>query len=166
MDISGRQTGGLISAMSGLGAAFSDANAMKASSDFKARQLDLNAKLADLQGASVIEAGNLESAMVGKKVSQVIGAGRASAAGQGVVVDSGSAAEVQKSSQVQGALEEETIKRNAWKEAWGFETEAENFRSEANMHRLEGSGEQFNTLMTGGMKAIADIDRGFLKDNA
>lgn len=164
--MNGSQMGGILSALSSLTSANSNANAASDAANFKAQQLQLNSEAASMQAESTIAAGNEEASMVSKKVGQTIGQARASAASQGVVADTGSAADVQKSSQVEGAIAEHTIRSNAWRQAWGLKVEASNDLSEAEMTKLEGQGEATNTMLTGGMSALGDIVKGFTPTHA
>lgn len=159
MDASG--AAGILAGLSSISGAYSNSNAQRDVANFKANQLNLNAEAANLQADSTIRAGNEEAGLVGKKVAQTIGQERASAGSQGVVADTGSAANVQKSNQVEGAMSENTIKSNAWRQAWGLRVEASNYESESAMTRLEGQQESNNTLLTGGLNALGDVMKGF-----
>lgn len=158
-----KELGGLGGMLAMFGAGFSNSNAEKSVANFKAKQLELNAQLADLQGESTLRAGEAEAVVVGEKVGKEVGAARASFAGQGVDVDTGSAQAVQSSSDVQGQLAEETIRSNAWRQAWGFDVEASNYRSQAEMTRAEGEQESENTLLTAGAQGISSLVKGFSK---
>lgn len=157
----GQKLGGIAGMLSMFSAGYANANAEGAIHDFKANQLRLNAKLAELQGRSTTEAAADEAALVGKKAGQVIGTQRAQFASQGVDVDSGSAASVQSSTLEQAQLTEDQIRTNAWKEAWGFEVESSNFKSEADMENLEGKGQAFNTILNSGLQGVNALERGW-----
>lgn len=163
--MTGNQAGGFASALATFTAADANANAESSASTFKANQLLLDSQVSSLQAQSTLQAGNMASGLVGKKVASAIGQERASYAAQGVNVDTGSAASTQESTNVQGALEEQTIQSNAWREAWGLRVQSENEKMESEMMRLEGKEQSFNTLMTGGMKAINDIESGFYRSD-
>ncbi len=151
---------GLVSGITELSSSYSNAQADQSVANFKANQLNLNAQVADIQGQSTLQAASQDVGLMGKKIGSEIGTQRAMAASQGVVADTGSAAEIQKSTRVEGALSEETIKSNAWKQAWGFGVEASNDTSEAAMTQLEGKAQSQNTMLTGGMKFLGDIIKG------
>lgn len=163
--MTGNQAGGFTSALAAISASFADANAQSSAATFKAGQLRLDSQVSSLQAESTLQAGNAQSALVGKKVASAIGQERASYAAQGINVDTGSAAATQSSSMVQGREEEQTIQSNAWREAWGLRVQSSNELSEAAMTDLEGKGQSFNTLMTGGMKAIGDIEGGYYRSD-
>ena len=157
----GTQAAGLLSAFSQLGAGFSNSNAESSASQFKASQLQLSSQTAALQASSTINAANQQSTLTSKKVATAEGQARANYGAQGVAVDTGSAAAVQSSTASEGALAEQTIQSNAWREAWGFDIQNLNDKSEADMTTLEGENQANNTMLTGGMNALADITKGF-----
>ena len=126
MSVNGNQAGGLVSAFSSLTSAFSNANAQSSADTFKANQLQLSSQASNLQAQSILQTGEQNQGLVGIKAKQQIGQSKANFGGQGVVTSTGSAAVVQSSEAGQAALSEETIKSNAWREAWGLQVNASN----------------------------------------
>jgi hypothetical protein len=110
-----------------------EANAQVAES--QAAQLDYNAKVAEEQAADAITRGQEEESRFRTSVRGLIGSQRAGFAGQGVVVDAGSAADVRADTTYLGERDALTIRHNAAREAWGYQTQAEDLRQGAAIAR-------------------------------
>lgn len=138
----------------GLASAYSQAEATKQAGAFNAKQMEMNARLSDLQADDSIRRGDNEAAQVKKQAKQMVGSQRAALAAQGIEVDSGTAADIQADTQDMGEIDAMTVKNNAWREAWGFKQQALNSSGQAMMTRAESANKARNTLLTGGMQAI------------
>jgi hypothetical protein len=77
-----------------------------------------------------------QAAIQGK---QLIGRQRAVLAGNGVLVDTGSAADITESQAGQNKLAELTIRSNAAREALGYEAQGSNFSAQSNLDRMAGN---------------------------
>jgi len=109
-----------------------------AAAEETARQQEFNATVADAQGRDAIARGEAEAAQLRDQVRGLVGSQRSGYAGQGVVVDSGSAADVQADAKTLGEADVLTIRTNAQRAAWGFNVEAENARRNAAIARKGG----------------------------
>jgi hypothetical protein len=112
--------------------------ASKAAAFAQADLLDYNAKVDDIQGQDAVDRGRIEEGTLRTQIRQVIGAQRASFAGQNVVVGSGSSADVEADSAYLGELDALQIRQNAMREAFGFKVQAYNSRRRAEVARKEG----------------------------
>jgi hypothetical protein len=83
-----------------------------------------------------------EASRFGAQVRALVGSQRASFAGQGVDVGSGSAADVQADAAYLGELDKRQILSNAQREAWGYRVDAENNRRNADIARKGGAAAQ------------------------
>lgn len=126
-------------------------------SKFEQQSYANNAALLRLQAADATRRGDLSAGDSRRQSAGVLGSQRAAFAGQGVDVNSGSAAAVGAEDTAIAKNEEDTIKNNAWREAWGLNAQADNLGIEARMKKLESKNKQFNTLLTGGMNALTDL---------
>lgn len=89
---------------------------------------DYNAAVAELQAKDAISRGKYDEERFRQGVKLLIGSQRAGFAAQGVDVGVGTAVDVQADAAFLGELDAQQIKRNAAREAWGYEVEAENYR--------------------------------------
>jgi len=96
---------------------------------FNAEQATRNAYMTDL-------AGSAKAAMQSRETRAQVGSERAGAAGGGVSVNTGSAADVRESTVDLGHLDALTIRTNAAKEAYGYQVESTNFQNEAALDRF------------------------------
>lgn len=153
---------GLGALIMGLGTglnAYAQGSAASAQGAYQQQQHEANARLADLNAADSIRRGETVASDYSKKASQVLGAQKTAYAGQGVDVNSGSAAAVQSETMDVAERDVETIKSNAWREAWGFKTQAATSRAQGAFARQAGDFTMGTSLLTGGLQAAG----GFAK---
>lgn len=112
--------------------------AQKAASESQAQLADYNANVADLQAQDAIARGAEEESAFRSQVRGAIGAQRAGIAATNTDVGFGSAVDVQADAAFLGELDSLTIKTNAAREAWGFQTQGEDYRKRAEIARKEG----------------------------
>lgn len=98
---------------------------------FNATQAEQNAKLST-------EAGSARAAMQGRQTRAEFGSERANAAGGGLDPNSGSAVDVQASTAELGHLDALTIRTNAAKEAYGYQTQSTDFQNQAKLDVMSG----------------------------
>jgi hypothetical protein len=109
-----------------------------------------NALRAEEQAADAMARGVADEDRFRRTNAPIIGAQRAGYAAQGVEVNSGSAAAVQDAT---GAIIEEdasTIRLNAAREAWGFQSDARSLRMGGDIAYREGRNQSIGTLITTG----------------
>lgn len=141
--------------ISALGNGISQGRAFRAEGRYGKSVADLNAQIADLQAKDAIDRGSQESVNLVRKTQAVQGAERASMAGQGVDVNSGSAAEIQADTAGLSALDQLTIKNNAQRAAWGFQAQGIQDTLQGQFARIAGRTNEDSSLIGGTM--------GFLK---
>jgi hypothetical protein len=129
------------------------AKAQEAQGRYQQSMAEVNAMYADLQGKDAIRRGDAAATAIRKRGKQVIGAQRAALAAQGVVLDSGSALELQEETAELSAIDALTVKNNAWREAWGFKAETQAATAQGQMARFTSKANAQNTLITGGLQA-------------
>jgi hypothetical protein len=103
-----------------------------------AKLQDFNAGVADAQARDAVTRGEGDVGRLAEQTRGLIGAQRAGYAGQGVVVDTGSAAAVQADAQQLSDSDQRMIRANAQRQAWGFRVDAENSRRQAGITRQGG----------------------------
>lgn len=134
--------------------AYNTSQSQKLQAEFQQAQYEANSKIANLQGESAIQAGEFAQADTGRRAKALIGSERAAAGASGVDVNSGSAAAIQGDTAALSAMDQLTIKNNAWKQAWGYSEQALQSEGSGIFTGLAGANQSQNTLLTGGMQAV------------
>lgn len=145
-------------AVSSLGAiltAFGQARAATAQGDYEQGLSRTNATIASIQARQTIEAGDVAASRKDMETQQVVGALRARGGASGVDVNVGSPAAVRTSVAGVGAADELTIRNNAARQAWGFQTEAISDTYKGQFARLTSRSQASQSLLTGGLQAIS-----------
>ena len=137
-----------------LGTSVVEAGAAKTAGRIQAQQLEFNAKLAELNAQDAMRRGEKEAKKIRKQTKQVVGAQRAALAAQGIDVDVDTGADIQESAEVIGRLDEETVRTNARKEAFGLKVAAEDLRGQAGLTRFAAKSKARTSLLTGGIGAL------------
>jgi len=142
----------------GLGAysaANTQATAAQLQGDFQRSQFETNARFAELQAQDVREIGDKQAAAHKRAVKDLRGKQRAAGAGQGLDLDeSGGFINVHNDAGAAGAVDEVTIRANAWRDSWGLRTQAQDYRSRGAFAHLSGNAVARNTLLTGSLQGV------------
>jgi hypothetical protein len=117
--------------------------------------------MADADSEDALKRGETEANTQASKGAQVVGAQRAALAAQGINVDSGTAATLQDQTVEQARKDSETIRSNAWREAWGFRVQANNARGAGEFAQMGANNAAQNTLVTGGIQALQAGVKGY-----
>ena len=149
--------GGIGSGVATAGNAYTQANAMRLQGDYSRRMGNLNARMAGIQADDAIWAGEQEAQRLGIRTRQLIGEQRASAAAQGVNVNSGSPLSLQANAAALSALDQATIRNNAWKQAMGLHMQQSSEYARAQMAYNTGRSNANSTLLAGGTNALGRI---------
>lgn len=134
------------SAVQGLGTGMK-ASAQVSAGNAAQAQAEENARLLDLQATDAITRGNEAERRYRLGTTQFISSQRAGFAGQGVDVNSGSAADTQAESAGIGELDALTIRTNAAREAWGLNVRATNVRQQGANASAEGTNAATATIL-------------------
>lgn len=111
------------------------------------RAANINAAQLDQRAQQSLVIGNAEAINRRRETRQMVGAQRAGFAASGIVVDSGSAADVVADTLAIGAEDEAIIRNNASRAAWGF-------REQGKQERYQGKAEGFNRTFGGFSTAL------------
>jgi hypothetical protein len=84
-----------------------------------------------IAAADALARGQAAAGRINMRASDISGAQRVTAAASGVDIGSGSPMRVQQDTALRSAIDVETAKTNAAKEAWGFEVEGQNYGMKA-----------------------------------
>lgn len=115
-----------------------EGEAAQASANYNAAVQRANAAQAKSNQQLASQAGMAQEGMVQQKTRAESGQTVANQAGSGIDVNSGSAVDVQASEAELGQLDAMTIRSNATKEAYGYQVQEVNDKSQANLDVFEG----------------------------
>ncbi len=119
------------------------------------KQGAFNASQAELQAIDALARGEEAVAQTASGARQLTGSQRASQAAQGIDITSGSAADVISSDQALSALDEIQIRRNAQREAHGFQMEAQGYRMAGKNQAAAYNNQATSTLLGGAADMFA-----------
>lgn len=117
---------------------------------------DFNANVAETQAKQTIAQGDDLAAQYGQQGRALIGTEKAAYAGQNVDVGTGSPVDVQASTTYQVALDQQHIKLNAARAAWGYQVQAQNDRMQGANVQSADTGAAYSTIL-GGVGDVAGI---------
>lgn len=132
-----------------------EAEAQKAQAMFQARQMRLNAAMAEFDARDAIKRGDLGANMARRKGAQIRSAQRAAMAAQGIEVDTGTAQAVVEDTEAAMIEDVVMIKNNAMREAFGLREQSIQMRQQADWTQRAGVAAANNTLLSGGARAIS-----------
>ena len=134
-----------------------EASAIERESAFTRQQLNFNKKIATIQAEDALERGEQDVAAFKKQAEGIKGSQKAALAAQGIEVDSGSAAQIQYETDKEIDTNIKRIKNNAWREAWGYKTEAVNLSTQAAFEKISAKNRAESTLLRGGLEATGTL---------
>jgi hypothetical protein len=127
-----------------------------------AATLESNAALAEAARADSLARGGQEAGRIRTRGTQTEASQTADYSASGVSVKSGSAVDVGASTEAVSELDAELAKNNAMREAFGYESQASNFRRQAAYTRQEGDMAEVTSVL-GGVVGGASYLRPLLK---
>lgn len=120
-----------------------------------------NREMANLLAEDSIRRGKKRATQISKNARVLIGAQRAAFAAQGIDISEGTALAIQEETAAFAAEDALAIKNNAWREAWGFKTEALRETARGQLSELSSRTRQRATLLTGGLR-LSEFGAQFL----
>lgn len=114
----------LIPAAIAIGGSLLQAQNAKQGGDYQSAVLDQNAEYKQKAADETIAAGNTSADWQRVRTKQAIGTQRTALAGNGIDVNSGSAAQLQDDTAMLGELDALTIQNNAAREAFGYKVQS------------------------------------------
>jgi hypothetical protein len=121
------------------------ASAAKASADYQSKVAAGNAEIATQNAAYAGASGEAQAAISEQKTRAAVGAQEAAQGSSGVDINSPTATAVRTSTSEIGALDAQTIRSNAARTAYGYETQSTNFENQSGADTSAG-----NNAMTAG----------------
>lgn len=151
--------GAALSGGVGLLNSYNQSRAIRLQGAYQRQVAEMNAQTSDLLAKDAVERGDEEARKVRLKARQLVGVQRVGYAGQGVDVNRDTALTVQDEAYTMGETDALTARNNAWREAWGYKTQATNTRFEGGFKQRAANIEAHNTLVTGGLDFL---DKGLM----
>lgn len=133
----------------GLYGAIKNANAAEQQAEFQANQMRLNQSFAEEQATDALKRGELGVQQLQKQVAQLRGSQRASAAAQGIGIDTGSMEDIMNDTYQSMVDDMAMIRANASREAYGFTVQAMNYGQNAGMALSAGRNAAMGSLIGG-----------------
>lgn len=150
-----------VSAGTSLLTANAQSKAAKAQGNFQAIQMEGNAALSDIQAQDAVKRGADESKRLRIRTRQEIGAATAALAAQGQDLTGETEQAILQDYASFGSDDEQTIKNNAWREAFGYRAQAVEQRAQAGFTRLTAGNTAKQAILTGGMQAVGSVAQGY-----
>jgi hypothetical protein len=117
-------------------------------SEYKAENAENQAETAHQQALEARRSGIEQEEMHRLKIAQTKGKQRAGYGASGVLADEGSAMETILDTTKMGEYDALTIRHNTSKQAWGFEQQADNYKTEAGLNRKQSSASILGSVGT------------------
>lgn len=137
------------------------AEAIRAQSRFERGLLQAGARVSRLQEEEALAIGGKEVREQSRRTRRLIGAQRAAFAAEGIEIGAGSPLDIQEQTKTLGALDEMTIRNNAYRQAFGFRQQAIEFGARARISRISARQQARITLLTGALGAARELASGF-----
>ena len=112
------------------------------------KMANYNADVARVKAADAISAGAIAEQQQRNKTRQILGAQTAAMAASGSVIGSGTNADILDQTVKYGELDAQTIRTNAWKAAFGLETQARADNLQGALAASAGQNRAFTTLIS------------------
>lgn len=136
----------------GIISALNQAEAQKAQGEIARRNFDEAARLERLKADEAIELGEEQALRVSGRVRQVLGAQQSALAAQGIQVDTGTALDLQADALRFGQADILTIRFNALRQAFGFQTSAGQLALQGRLEQISGRAQAAQTIATAGAR--------------
>lgn len=141
-------------------------NAAAQAATYNSQVDKINASVARQDAVYAGAAGEAKTYTQGLKNREIAGAIKTNQAASGVDVNKGSAVDVQASQDAVGQLDAMTIRSNAAREAYGYETKAASFENQARLEQKEASNDKTagwlslgSTLLNAGNEAGSEFEK-------
>lgn len=113
-----------------------------------------NARIMDMQAQDAIDRGDKNAQKMKTQTKKLIGSQRAAMAAQGLDLEEDDALAIQQETAAFGAEDAQTIKNNAWQEAWGYRVQAQDYRNKGVFANITGKQKARSTVLTTGLNIM------------
>jgi superfamily II RNA helicase len=151
----------LIGAGGNMASSFGQASASRAQGNYERQIMETNSRLAEFQAEDAMKRGDKASVNIKDQTKRLIGSQRVAMAAQGLDLSSGDPLAIQEETAAIGAEDAMTARNNAWREAWGYKTQALDYSGRGKMAQVTAKNKAANTILTGGLNSAKDIMSGY-----
>lgn len=130
------------------------AKALREQGDYQAMIADRNASFANAQAADALDRGEKNVSQLKTNIKKIRGSQRVALAAQGLDIETGSSRDIEEDTYYQARNDIITIRNNAWREAWGFNTQAEDIRLQRDLNLSSAKTAADATVLSGGIRAL------------
>lgn len=149
-------TGGMAAmGIMGAGNAYNQGQAAKAQADFTSGQYEMNREIAGEEGREAKMTGDLGASKAELSGAQDVAKQRVAGAATGADVNSGSALDLQSDTKWQANQNSIMIKNNAFRQAWGYNTQAIDYGGQSDFAARSGETAASMSYLTSGMTAVS-----------
>lgn len=127
--------------------AITSANSAAAAAKYNASEAQVNAGIAKQNAGISSQSGEEQVGMESQKTRAEVGSTLANQAASGVDVNSDSAVDVRMSESELGQLDALNVRSNATREAFGYQTQASNFKNESSLDTFEAKNDASSGLV-------------------
>lgn len=135
--------------------AIQQGQAQAAAMNYNAQVAEMNATLADRAAKDALRRGAAEEQQKRMEISALQGRQRAAMAANGVDLTFGSPLDTLVDTAVMGELDALTIRRNAAREAYDYETQGVNYRADAGLSRVNAKAARTGGYLSAGGTVLA-----------
>lgn len=144
-----------VQGLSTIGSTYAAASANRAESDYKKSQYAIQQQMAEIQAKDAEARGQRSVESLRRQTKKLIGSQRTALAAQGINIESGSALDVQLDTAQLSAMDELAIKSNAYREAFGYRSQALQAGNAAAFTGMAANFQERSTILTGGQRFIS-----------
>lgn len=144
-----------LSAVGSIVTGLESAAATKAQGAYESSIANTNAAIAGVQAKQALETGDILASRKELETEGKIGQERAAQGASGVDIASGSSALVREATKLSGGIDELTIRNNAARQAWGYQTEAIQSTYQGQFASLTAAAKSQQSLLTAGLGAVS-----------
>jgi hypothetical protein len=136
------------------------ANAQSNAAKYNASVANNNATIAEQNAQLAAKSGEAQAEQQQMKTRALVGGIKANQAAGGVDVDSGSATDVRSSASELGELDAINIRASAARQAYGYQTQAEGFKSQSTLDVYEGQQDVISGEIGAGSTLLGGVSSG------
>lgn len=156
----------LVSAAGTAATSYSQSKAQRAEGNYQKQIFETNARLAEIQAEDATRRGDKAAKDHLAKTKKLIGSQRAAMAAQGLNLKEDDALALQQETAAYGAMDAQEIKNNAFREAWGYKVQANDYTYRGRMAKITGDSTARQSILTGGLGIAKDLSYGLYMNKA
>ncbi len=137
------------------GQAYNQAQAQRAQGEYQKAMADINANQARIQAEDSAKRGETAAAQRDQTTKKQIASQRVNAAAGGIDVNSEQVKDITDETATIGAADVAAIRTNAWREAFGFKSQAENYKFQGESQSIASKNASRMTMLSGGIESAS-----------